>query len=261
MAPVQSLEIQYRSAIALNNTAVSLLTRGHYHPAFHALKDAAAIVRKVCSLGGGGGDYENNNDVDKGEWMQMAMDRANKQIASVGIVDQTLSNSPLLLRISCEDSPSLVYQTLTSCIEDITSFDVGFPTTIDPVDSESCTGDDGFYFETSIILYNLGLAFRCVVVSTNDCDCQERANEKVHRLFTMAEAMVAYVVVQGNHYVQCRLLLFKTVLAHSLLNSSIALNSEMYFAKYSLAMQHQLQTIEKYQTILQLEVEGNASAA
>jgi hypothetical protein len=262
---------QHKAAIALNNTAVSLLVRGFHKESIATWKDAVRIMRSATSISDGTDD--GISTFAKNETSR-ALDQACKRTAHamkvvpVGSLGGVTASTNLQM-ISSQHSPKRVYDTLTSC-EDCSSLQVAFLVTIDPVDFESCTSDD-LTFEAAVILYNFGVAYSSLATEAEDSLTHDARffydiHARAHHIYLMAERLLSkfdqdLVGANAAPSMEYQLLLLRTILTHNLLNASIAMSLHLEYDEYSISMHYLLQLIEMRHGLLPFEDPAIAAAA
>jgi hypothetical protein len=261
MATVGLLEGHHKAAIALNNTAVSLLARGRYSGSLATFKDAIKFMGNVTAPA----EVRSAAEEITGEEIRLALYHAGKRTSLGGISNSAgeLKNGPVLKIVSSQCNTASIYAALTSCTHS-TSRHVAFPMTIDLIDFEGCEDEDSD-FHSGVILYNYGIASECLASTTtpsNNASVRE-IHVNAHRIFKMASALLTELYQNDwdntPTYFASKLLLLKTFLTHGLIQTSIKLDLQSEYEEHCKTMDGLLRVMGAQQ--LKLPVVDHCLAA
>jgi hypothetical protein len=201
-----SCELNYRTAIALNNTGVSLLQRGSYKNALETFKDSVTLLRQAIV---GNTQHDSLNDC-LGRYSRL--DLAAKRLATAFRPSVTSSvTNAWVVPISHDDTG---FRFLSGSVEQSRGPGFVFPVWIERCtenlrfdgiadSSEGYAGREGTEFEFSLILYNFALAHLCVVhdlrtrSSTLTMDRAQQDNINEYRISLENGAMRLFRAIYG----------------------------------------------------------------
>jgi tetratricopeptide (TPR) repeat protein len=240
-----------KAAIALNNAAVSLLSRGLYQDAVATFKEAIKFMRSV-TVHAATEDRNCAQAIASEEEIRRALDCALKRGLCVAVTEGGLTiDSPIFHIISSQFNPTRVQHTLVVWAGNTSH--VEYPMTIDPIDFEDCDGDDA-HFQSGVILYNYGIAYKCLATvtanagTTIEASHQDIFQAKAHRIFRLTIALLAKFDenVRDNirTYLDGRCLVLKIFLTHNLIQSSSQFNGRSEYYEH-------LQTMERLQELVE----------
>jgi hypothetical protein len=274
---LDSLQGHHKAAIALNNTAVSLLVRGYSRHALEIFNDAMKVMRMVTVHNEEqqpDSTTSTTSDIEgSGEEVRLALDRASMRSARC-ISPCRSRNMPLLQVVSTHCNSSTIYEGLASCAQCV-SFPVAFPMTIDPIDYEACAGDD-VGLHAAVVLYNYGIAHDCIAATTvwstdksptvpsNDgARLQHTIQNKALRIYQLTMAVLSKVHADGDSpsYMGSQSLLLQAFLTHNLIQVSIKLNLQFEYHEYCVAMERLVQLLDIQQLLLPAANGALAAAA
>jgi hypothetical protein len=273
---LESLQGHHKAAIALNNTAVSLLVRGYSRYALEIFNDAMRFMRMVTvhneEQQQPDGSTTTSGIEGSSEEVRLALDRASKRSARCSSSCRS-RDVPLLQVVSTHCNSSSIYEGLTSCAQCV-SFPVAFPMTIDPVDYEASAGDD-VGLHAAVVLYNYGIAHDCLAAtvwptdksptlpSTDGTRLQHTIQNKALRIYQLTMAVLSKVHAEDDSpsYVGSQSLLLQAFLTHNLMQVSIKLNLQFEYHEYCAAMERLVQLLDIQQLLLPVANGAVAAAA
>ena len=148
-------EFAYKAAIALNNTAIHLAQHGWYIEACETLQDAMKCSKLFCD--GGHSVVLPSSMSREGceQALQAARDRKRCLQSDASTLDSSIHRNRILL-VSDKDDPHDTYdklaqnRSLLCCV------------TIDPIDIFDLQDVDRLQVESTLIVYNFGVVYRCI---------------------------------------------------------------------------------------------------
>jgi hypothetical protein len=206
------LILDHRAAIALNNMGVSLLERRAYREGIDTLKDAIFVMKRVlrpppmCSRGFGKAPYSTSDAEAK-------VERASKRVANTQPIPSTVSIDVV--------SRCATFSHRSQHSGSVLDGGSSSPLRIEVTDLVSMgEGNSTFDLESSIMLYNFGLAHLCAAkLAKTPTNLQEGALT----LFNMAYSILAPLCDQEGHGTREDMVL----LAAIALNNIVALLTRM----------------------------------
>ena len=223
---------KHKAAIALNNTAVSLLSRGYYREALDTFKDSMQLIRsaandrhKRCDA-----DSQPSTEEISAEDIRSILDRTWKRAAqcrNTASQDDS-ANRPFLQVVSSQGSPESIYVALTTDSRGHSPY-VASPMTIDPIDFEDWDDNNEVNFQAGAIIYNYAIAYDCVAETAAGYDDNDspkmQLQENTYRLFHMANSLLETLsqrVDEEEATVTCfatRFVLLRTFVTHALIQA------------------------------------------
>jgi hypothetical protein len=251
----QCLSRDHRAAIALNNMGVSLLERRAYRQGMETLKDAIFVMKRVLrppSISSQGLCQTSNSTSYAEEKMHRASKRmANPQPISSAIIVDVVSRSATFSHRSCSSDSVLHGGSSSSTLSS--------PLRIEATDLISLEDRDAD-LESSIMLYNFGLAHLCMAKLVK---APIKLQEGALKLFYMAYSLFAPRCDQEGRGIREDAVLLAT--ANSTLDNIVALLTEM--GRYSKANESDQElarlgrAIQEFQGRYHLETQVCAAAA
>jgi hypothetical protein len=250
-------DCKHKAAIALNNNAVTLLVRGCHHEALATFKDSMKLIKSASR------DRTDPVSHSTAEDIRLALHQARKRTTRCkNTTGPNASTNGLMLQVvSSQCNTASIYAALSSSRGD--TLNVAYPLTIDPIDFED-SDDDDIDFQSCVILFNYGIAYNCLAVTSDD-SVKTLLQEKSYHMFYMTSVVLSklYQNVQADAltYAASRLLLLKTFLTHSLIQASIKLDSQFEYEEHCKTMEGLLRVMGVQQLILPLADHCLAAAA
>jgi hypothetical protein len=156
---------------------------------------------------------------------------------------------PVFEIISSQRDPAALYSTLNSNIDNCTE-DTKFLVTIDPIDSE-CWDSDGTDLESSIVLYNFGIAHSCLT-SISGCRFTNATNqENSYRILQLTHTHAFQLLHKALHksHLCTQIMLINLLLTVSLVNIS-SRNYPITSAAYCGSLEELMLVINAHQKLL-----------
>jgi hypothetical protein len=163
-----------RAAISLNNCGVTLLSRHLWCEAIETFKDAIRLMKSVANEQGG--------TVVSEQEMHSALHRAWQGTALAFSKSVKVVECPILKVISSHTDPAT-----------FSPEDTKFLVTIDPIDVEDWDSD-GTVIESSIILYNFGLAHSCLGSVSGCCLANAKLQDNFYGILQLTHTLAFNLV-------------------------------------------------------------------
>lgn len=192
---------RYRSAIALNNMAVSLLARSCYSEACETMKDAVSCIKAASTTGSNISEEVLDQKIYLARRRLAAPASKRREVVQIEVLATNVSCAKIMGSILSQESMG---RTWALRIEDF-DFTKG---------SES-------EFESAIILYNLGVAYNCALKAAGakrKAGRQPRTGAPL-RLFRISHSIIAKAVRKETNIQNPELLLVLGVVLFTLIQT------------------------------------------
>lgn len=225
-------ECYHKTAIVLNNSAITLLLRDQCIDAVNTLQVAIQFMKQATSgcMEVDASDSSTDASIElTREVIRIALDRTNKQMAkSLPVAHDT--TQPFFRPLSSQDDPSTISEILTSGFVDE---QMPFLIRIDPMDCTDEVSKDDMSLDSGMIIFNYGIAMMFTSSlscrgdwehATSEQECLNRQAAlagKCYKLFCMANSLIGedlYMPLSLSFSVSA--LLFRTIVVHALVTMS-----------------------------------------
>jgi len=236
------MKSEHRTAISLNNTGVALLERGCIKQSFQTLADSVAVM--TAAFQNGGQSMTTNYEAHQG-MLHLAAQRQARLEPEPFVVRpydiQVLSDYQSLDALSAlfyayvTAPPSLSYP-LSSFYKDNINNNHAVLLRIEGLDNDSSI-ENGYELESAIILYNYGIAYRCMAYLTQDICSRYEINVGAMKLLHLSYSIVSancesHAATDLEECELRRIVLLSTLVLQNLVLLSTELGLQEYGQEY-----------------------------
>jgi hypothetical protein len=191
------LNYAHRAVVTLNNAGVSLLQRGMYDDAMKTLKDAAGVMRDTINSSKAGGDQADLQPVQSiwsEESLNRMVHRSWQLVARSTARCQTQTQQkeqPYHLLVTTQHDAATVWEELCER-ESFSQRRTVVSMNIEHVDFDTWGSDNNLDFDSSILIYNYGVANLCLSshgITQNSLCARQQLLGNAFKLFQLAESL------------------------------------------------------------------------
>jgi hypothetical protein len=182
----------YKAVVALNNSGVTLLQHQRYMEGLLTFKDALILMKNSFQPA----DASSMSSLQEQDQVNVALQGAWHRTSQIH-EDKILSQKADIMVVTDQDNPFEVYNTLERnpgtlcCVK------------IDPVEWESCCPDsERFNVESSIIMYNYGVAhlLASLLSPTNGDNVVALHTQTSYHLFELAHSVIDMHLISADEF-------------------------------------------------------------